>query len=851
MKDIRPQPGAQTEFLSTNADIAITGGAAFGGKAAKIDTLVPTPNGFKRLGEIENGDKVFAVDGSIATVIRAHPIRFHEESYDVVFDSGEVITVDGEHLWRTMDHIEREQAIRLTDEFREVRRSNRPSRKKDTVVKQQAQDVITKYNKEKQHIYKEVPIGTVRTTYEIMETLRFRSSRSNHSVELAGSVECEFNEFLIDPYLFGLWLGDGCATHGLIGCLEEDMDIMLKHINHVDIVSENINTVRYKRSYKTVRFRGFISYLRKNNLINNKHIPIEYLRSSVDQRLELLRGIMDTDGTCNTDGKCSIGLSNEVLIKDVRHLICSLGIKCSSISEKKIENCSSSFLVSFTSDSDVFHLPRKASRQKKRNVQSTRRYIADIRKAEPCFMRCIAIDHPSHLYLIGESFIPTHNTFSLLLEAARHISNPKYQAIIFRRESVQITSPGGLRDTSLDIYPHLGGEYRAQPTPRWIFPSGAQITMAHLNSEDQVLAYQGSQMALICYDELCHFSKFQFFYMLSRARSMSGIKSYIRGTCNPDPDSWVAHFISWWIDPDTGFPIKERRGVLRYMFRVNDEIIWADSKQELMSQHGCDEMDIMSVTFISSKATDNPLGLKTDPSYIGRLKALSKVERARLLDGNWLMRAQAGDYFPRNAVTVIDWLPTDVVKWVRSWDLAATEEGEARDPDFTVGILIGRRSNGKIVVGDVVRVRRKANEVQSLIKNLAVKDGYDVWQSLPQDPGAAGKAEKESYQRLLQGFTVLTRTINKNKVLIASSGADSPAALWQRGEVEIVRANWNKDFLDECDAFPTKGVHDDQVDALSSGIRALPGHSRPDYSNSGLSGRFKEIRTSPNKYKTR
>ena len=759
-------------------------------------------------------------------------------------------------------------------------------------------------------------------------------------------------------------------------------------------------------------------------------------------------------------------------------------------------------------------------------------------------------------------------TFSLLLEAARHISNPKYQGIIFRRESVQITSPGGLRDTSLDIYPHLGGEYRAQPTPRWIFPSGAQITMAHLNSEDQVLAYQGSQMALICveegtpvlmgdssykniediiigdfvmtlegskvitktfdpryadcvsvdvfdnnchyvgnqihpldhsiltsdgswesycgmysndasllflilessvihdqhispliilqkylfpsqtsscsktnleqqlellqsfqdrllnaviceestneesliskscdalqdallllplcaqvtlheqrlqldrktldcrlqlyedayalheslsvdylssysddfclcdeqlldelnsaqyglplqddavslddlclkkdvkdhiqkynpdrqfeydhpyrkerrlasvsvqngscfmtpigkrkvydlsveqvnhyitlsrlvnkncYDELCHFSKFQFFYMLSRSRSMSGIKPYIRGTCNPDPDSWVAHFISWWIDPDTGFPIKERRGLLRYMFRVNDEIIWADSKQELMSQYGCDEVDIMSVTFISSKATDNPLGLKTDPSYIGRLKALSKVERARLLDGNWLMRAQAGDYFPRDAITVIDWLPTDVVKWVRSWDLAATEEGEARDPDFTVGILIGRRSNGKIVIGDVVRVRRKANEVQSLIKNLAVKDGYDVWQSLPQDPGAAGKAEKESYQRLLQGFTVLTRTINKNKVLVASSGADSPAALWQRGEVEIVRANWNKDFLDECDAFPTKGVHDDQVDALSSGIRALPGHSKPDYSNSGLSGRFKPIRQS-------
>lgn len=436
-------------------------------------------------------------------------------------------------------------------------------------------------------------------------------------------------------------------------------------------------------------------------------------------------------------------------------------------------------------------------------------------------------------------------TFSLLMEAARHICNPKYQAIIFRRESVQITSPGGLRDTSLDIYPHLGGEYRAQPTPRWVFPSGAQITMAHLNAENQVLAYQGSQMALIAYDELCHFSRFQFFYMLSRSRSMSGIKPYIRGSCNPDPDSWVASFISWWIDAETGFAIKERSGVLRYMFRVNDEIIWADSKKELITKYDCDANDIMSVTFIPSKATDNPLGLKADPSYIGRLKALSKVERARLLDGNWLVRAQAGDYFPRDAVTIIDWIPTDVVKWVRSWDLAASEEGESRDPDYTVGILLGRRSNGKIVIGDVVRVRRKADAVQTMIRTLAAKDGHEVWVSLPQDPGAAGKSEKESYLRLLNGYTVLTRTINKNKVLMASSGADSPAALWQRGEIEIVRASWNKDFLDECDSFPTKGVHDDQVDALSSGIRALPGHSRPDYSNSGLSGRFKEIRRTP------
>ena len=429
-------------------------------------------------------------------------------------------------------------------------------------------------------------------------------------------------------------------------------------------------------------------------------------------------------------------------------------------------------------------------------------------------------------------------TYSLLLEAARHVGHPKYQGIIFRRESVQITSPGGLRDTSMDVYPHLGGLYRAQPTPRWIFPSGAQITFAHLNNEDTVLNYQGSQMTLIAYDELTHFSRFQFFYMLSRARSMSGIKPYIRGSTNPDSDSWVAEFISWWINQETGYPIPERSGVLRYLIRVDDKLIWADSKAELMAQHDCGVDDINSVTFVPSKATDNPLGLKTDPSYIGRLKAMSRVERARLLDGNWKIRPVAGMYFPRFDTTILDWKPNDVVKWIRSWDLAASEESEGRDPDWTCGVLAGRRANGKIVIADVVRVRRKAADVRSLVKNMAHKDGKEIWLSVPRDPGQAGKEQAESYLQMLQGFTVISRAITRNKLIMA----EPAAALWQQGNIELVRADWNEVFLQELEQFP-EGRHDDLVDCLSACVRNLPGHAKPNYSQSGLNGRFKEVRS--------
>lgn len=109
---------------------------------------------------------------------------------------------------------------------------------------------------------------------------------------------------------------------------------------------------------------------------------------------------------------------------------------------------------------------------------------------------------------------------------------------------------------------------------------------------------------MIGFDELTHFSKHQFFYMLSRNRTDSGVAPYVRATCNPDADSWVADFIKWWITPETGYPIPERSGVIRYMVRLNDEIIWGDSKEELAAQ-GYDAQDVKSVTFIASTYQTN------------------------------------------------------------------------------------------------------------------------------------------------------------------------------------------------------------------------------------------------------
>jgi Terminase large subunit, T4likevirus-type, N-terminal/Anti-CBASS protein Acb1-like len=171
-------------------------------------------------------------------------------------------------------------------------------------------------------------------------------------------------------------------------------------------------------------------------------------------------------------------------------------------------------------------------------------------------------------------------TFAELLEPLRHVSNKDFGAVIFRRTTPQITNEGGLWDESGKLYPMLGAKPN-QTDLSWTFPSGATVSFKHLEHEKTVLNWQGSQVPLLCFDELTHFSQKQFWYMLSRNRSMCGVRPYVRATCNPDADSWVAELIAWWINQDTGYPIPERAGVLRWFVRIGDSIIWADRPEDL------------------------------------------------------------------------------------------------------------------------------------------------------------------------------------------------------------------------------------------------------------------------------
>jgi predicted phage terminase large subunit-like protein len=409
-------------------------------------------------------------------------------------------------------------------------------------------------------------------------------------------------------------------------------------------------------------------------------------------------------------------------------------------------------------------------------------------------------------------------TWALLMEPLRHVANPQFGAVFFRRTLVQVRNEGGLWDESEKLYPNLQAKPRSAPDLSWTFPSGASVSFAHLEHEKSASNWQGSQIPLLCFDELTHFTAKQFWYLLSRNRSMSGVRPYVRATCNPDADSWVAQFISWWIDQQTGLAIPARAGVLRWFVRLGDAIIWADSPAELAQYTDPttgNPIPPKSVTFIPAKLTDNAALMAADPGYMANLMALPTVERERLLGGNWKIRPAAGLYFQRAWCQIVDAVPHDV-RWMRGWDLASTPKTEGNDPDWTAGTMIGKTPDGRYFVGDHRRDRQSPAGVERMIKNTAEGDGRSVAISLPQDPGQAGKSQIATLTKMLAGFSVRSTPESGDK--ITRFGGFSAQA--EAGNVFVLRGRWNEDWFTALEGFPEVS-HDDDADSTSRAFNAL------------------------------
>jgi phage terminase large subunit-like protein len=450
-------------------------------------------------------------------------------------------------------------------------------------------------------------------------------------------------------------------------------------------------------------------------------------------------------------------------------------------------------------------------------------------------------------------------SFALLYESVKWTAVEGvdgYTAVLFRRTTPELLGGGGLWDEAKPIFKAFGGHPRGAPTLDWTFESkgGARdhrILFRHLQFEDDVKSYQGQQYAFIGLDELTHFTESQFLFLVGRLRSMSGVSAYLRGTCNPDPDSFVAELVSWWIGDD-GFAIPERSGIVRWFVRVEratadehgsvDDLAWYDSKEEALAEHP--DGAPMSFTFIASRLKDNKKLTDADPTYRAKLKMLKKDERDRMLGdeergGNWNQRAARGTFFKGTNFQLRDDPPSPIVRTIRFWDKAASlPTKETPNPDWTRGVRVSLCESGDFWIEDGIGAQLGPVAVLDLMLATAQKDGHSVAQGLWRDTGQAGLVDIETTRGILADFEVEIvdswgmPKANDNAKTKSSAAKKANARAWAKlqedGRVFLKRVHghttglhgWNKSFVAEHEAFPN-GRFDDWVDAMSGAMRVL------------------------------
>jgi phage terminase large subunit GpA-like protein len=387
-------------------------------KALALDTKIPTPSGWTSIGEISRGDVVFDASGAQCSVVAVSQIEENRKCFRVLFEDGSFIVAADDHQWEV--------------------------------------------------IVRGCSASKVLTTAEMLAGGIRRNSAWNYRIRCAAPIDTPPAELPVSPYLLGCWLGDGSSAgpritvdtrDGVMGLILEECCGLAtvahdKRFPHMATISPggrrttwvdgkcrrgHAQTAQsegpgYCRKCKVLhsqKTQGRISEvpamgisvgekLTELGLRRNKHIPAMYLRASAAQRWELLQGLMDTDGTATKSGHCSFTTILKRLAGDVFELATSLGIKPQL--KRKTGTYKGalyiSWMVGFTAyrEQPVFRLTRKQDRLRSesdkgcRPTESRARSIIGIEQVDSVPVRCIAVDSPTHLFLAGESMVPTHNT---------------------------------------------------------------------------------------------------------------------------------------------------------------------------------------------------------------------------------------------------------------------------------------------------------------------------------------------------------------------------------------------------------------------------------------------------------
>jgi hypothetical protein len=368
------------KFLDSNARFVGLISGRGGGKALAIDTPIPTVDGWKLMKDVSVGDKVFDENGNQTLVIWTSSIMYGHKCYQISFSDGSQIIADADHEWK----------------------------------------VYCKYDKSYRIL-----------TTEILSKRKLKSGNDyGYSVDVSGKLSYNTKSLPIHPYVLGVWLGDGSKRDAKITCGDQEI------VDRIQGIGYPIHPTSEYMSYSLSDYGGnkkdIQKLLRNIGVLNNKRIPRMYLESDVNQRIELLYGLMDTDGSISLKGHCCFDNQNRELIDDVYELVTSLGIKSTIKSYDATLNgvkTGTTYKIAFTPNITVFSLSRKRHKQRYRK-QFYRRGMVCVQELDTIPVKCIRVQSENKLFVAGRACIPTHNSAVGSQKALRKIMEGQSGAVL-------------------------------------------------------------------------------------------------------------------------------------------------------------------------------------------------------------------------------------------------------------------------------------------------------------------------------------------------------------------------------------------------------------------------------------
>lgn len=629
-KIFTPHKGFQESFVRSNVDVVIGGGSMGCGKQCPNYQEILTPNGWVKHGDIKVGDLVCLPKGGVAEVDGVFP-QGDKDVYEFTFSDGRKCEAGLEHLWkiRTKKQINKYRNKGIDENF------------------------------------------FVWETWQIIEAMQ---NGKEIYIPTPKAQEFSEKEYVIHPYVLGALIGDGALTEAsitksdvlLISNTEKDVYEKVAKLVSADRI--RISKGSHHKVLYTDKRHEIIAYLRKvglNTYSYNRFIPNEYLWGSIEQRKQLLFGLMDTDGTVGAKNRYSYCTTSERLAKDIVYLCRSLGYIATINIDDRLEKYTSkkAYRICIQTDDIIFSSEKHINRYNKNLELSNRKYartndhikIVSIVKTKNTPCTCISVADKDHLY-ITKDFVTTHNSFAALLMAAEPSLDPNFRMVCLRKTLAETKVGGGMVDDAMMIYKDVAN-MKISDNPRLTFNTGAIIDFTHVSdqSPEKLLErVKGWQYDCVYFDEGTGYEWSTFKIIFSRNRGKAKWTGKIRITTNPKKTHWLREFVDWWIGLD-GYPIPSRDGVVRYFFlkgKTVKDIVWGSTKEEvykkcqgtidaiLRKQNKYEEVFtykdlIKSATYYGGTLSENSDLLKNNPSYIGSIAAMGEKERLANMQGNW------------------------------------------------------------------------------------------------------------------------------------------------------------------------------------------------------------------------